>query len=315
MKPDLLLTLAPRPRQLAQLEERFTLHWLNKADDPDALLARIGPTCQAMFANGHFHLDQAFLDKMPALKLVSITSAGYEAMDVEAMTKRGVWLTSTSEMLTDDVADMAILLMLAARRRLVEGDAYVRSGAWEREGMFPLTVSTAGKKVGILGLGRIGSAIATRCEALGLEIGYFGRGPKDVPYPFFDTPEGLAEWADILIAATSGGEGTAHLVSADTLKALGASGTFVNISRGTVVVEGALIAALKDGTIASAGLDVFVDEPNPNPGLLGLPNVTLYPHHASGTEETRDAMNQRAVDNLTAYFDGQPLLSPANRPD
>ncbi|MCJ8140005.1 2-hydroxyacid dehydrogenase [Falsirhodobacter halotolerans] len=315
MKPDLLMTLAPRPHQLAQLEERFTLHWLNKADDPDALLARVGPTCQAMFANGHFHLDQAFLDKMPALKIVSITSAGYEAMDVEAMSRRGVWLTSTSEMLTDDVADTAIMLMLATRRRLVEGDAYVRTGAWGQKGMFPLTVSTAGKKVGILGLGRIGSAIAKRCEALGLEIGYFGRGPKDVPYAFFDTPEGLAGWSDILIAATAGGEGTAHLVSAETLAALGPAGTFVNISRGTVVDEEALIAALGNGTIASAGLDVFMDEPNPNPALLGLPNVTLYPHHASGTEETRDAMHQRAVDNLVAWFDDRPLLSPANRPD
>lgn len=310
MKPDVLVAFQPRQRQMQALERDYTLHRYDLATDKDALLAKAGPICRAMYCNGHFHLDREFLAKVPALEMVAVTSAGYEPMDLDAMGERGVRLTNTSAALTDDVADMALLLMLAARRRLVAGDAYVRSGEWGRKGMMPLTTSTAGKRVGIVGLGRIGSAIATRCEAVGLEIGYYGRSKKDVPHAYFADPVSLAEWADILIVAASGGAGTAHIVDADVLAALGPAGSFINIARGTVVDEGALIAALREGKIASAGLDVYENEPSPDPALIALPNVTLYPHHASGTEETRDAMHQLALDNLAAFFAGKPLLTP-----
>lgn len=310
MKPDLLVAFTPRVHQMAQLEEAYTCHRYDTASDKEATLAEAGPRCRAMFCNGHFHLDQAFLDKVPNLEMVAVTSAGYETLDLDALKARGVKLTNTSDALVDDVADMAILLMLAARRQLVDGDAYVRSGDWGQMGMFPLTTSTAGKKVGVVGLGNIGRAIAKRCEAFGLEIGYSGRTKKDVEYTFFDNPKDLAEWSDILIAATSGGSGTSHLISADVLRALGETGSFVNISRGTVVDEEALIVALENGTIASAGLDVFMDEPTPDTRFAKLPNVVLYPHHASGTNETRAAMHQLAVDNLAAFFAGKPLLTP-----
>ncbi|WP_128253694.1 2-hydroxyacid dehydrogenase [Falsirhodobacter deserti] len=311
MKPDLLVAFTPRVRQMAQLEEAYTCHRYDTAADKEATLAEAGPRCRAMLCNGHFDLDRAFLDQMPNLELVAVTSAGFETIDVEALKERGIKLTNTSNALVDDVADMAVLLMLAARRQLVEGDAYVRSGDWGQMGMFPLTTSTAGKRLGIVGLGNIGSAIAKRCEAFGLQIGYSGRTKKDVPYAFFDNPKDLAAWSDILIAATSGGAGTSHLISAEVLAALGETGSFVNISRGTVVDEDALIAALENGTIASAGLDVFLNEPTPDPRLTKLPNVVLYPHHASGTTETRDAMHQLAVDNLAAFFAGRPLLTQA----
>lgn len=310
-KPDVLVAYPLRPRFMEELERRYTLHRLDRADDREAVLDKAGPICTAMVVNGHVAVDGPLLDRLPALRLAACSSAGFDLMDLDEMTRRGVTLTNTSVALVDDVADMAILLMLAARRRLVQGDAYVRSGDWGRRGMFPLTTSAAGKRVGIVGLGNIGLAIATRCGAMGLTIGYSGRNPKrGVDHAYFADPAALAEWADILIVATPGGAGTAGLISADVLRALGPQGTLVNISRGSVVDEAALIDALRHGRIAHAGLDVFLNEPHPDPALTALPNVTLYPHHASGTEETRDAMAQLTVDNLDAFFAGKPLLTP-----
>lgn len=315
MKPDVLVVYPLRPRQMAQLEAAYTLHRLDllQGADRDAMLDAAGPRCTAMVVNGHVTVDQAFLAKLPALRLAACSSAGFDQMDLAAMTRAGITLTNTSDVLLDDVADMALLLLLAARRRLVAGDAYVRSGDWARKGMMPLTTSTAGKRAGIIGLGRIGMAIAIRCEAVGLSIGYTSRRAKpDTAYAYFDDPVKLAGWADILLVATPGGPETEGLVSAEVLAALGPQGSFINVSRGTVVDEPALIRALQTGQIASAGLDVYLNEPTPDPAFAALPNVVLYPHHASGTEETRDRMAQLTVDNLAAFFAGKPLLTPVN---
>lgn len=315
MKPDVLVAYPLRPRQMEMLEKTYTVHRLDllKGEAREAMLAEVGPRCTAMVVNGHVAIDDAFLARLPALKIAACSSAGFDQMDVAAMTRRGITLTNTSDVLLDDVADMALLLMLAARRRLVVGDRYVRSGDWGRKGMMPLTTSTSGKKAGIVGLGRIGLAIARRCEALGLTIGYFGRSKKaGNDYAYFDDPVKLAAWADILIVATPGGAETEKLISADVLDALGPEGSLVNISRGTVVDEPALIRALQEGRIASAGLDVYLNEPNPDPAFAALDNVVLYPHHASGTEETRDRMAQLVIDNLAAFFAGKPLLTPVN---
>ncbi|MDF1632600.1 2-hydroxyacid dehydrogenase [Mycoplana sp. MJR14] len=315
MKPDVLVAYPLMPRQMAKLEETYTTHRLDRlaGDEREAMLAAVGHKCTAMVINGHVAVDEAFLDKLPALKLASCSSAGYDKMDVAAMTRRGIKLTNTSDALLDDVADTAILLMLAARRRLVVGDRYVRSGDWGRKGMLPLTSSTSGKKAGIVGLGRIGQAIARRCEAMGMTIGYYGRSRKQgVDYAYFADLVELARWADVLLVATPGGAETEGLISARVLDALGPTGSFVNIARGTVVDEPALIAALREGRIASAGLDVFYNEPHPDPAFAALDNAVLYPHHASGTEETRDRMAQLALDNLAAFFAGKPLLTPVN---
>lgn len=315
MKPDVLVAYPLRPRQMALLEEAYTVHRLDllKGEERETLLAEAGPRCTAMVVNGHVAIDDAFLARLPALRIAACSSAGYDQMDVAAMTRRGITLTNTSDVLLDDVADMALLLMLAARRRLVVGDRYVRSGDWGRKGMLPLTTSTAGKKAGIVGLGRIGLAIARRCEAVGLTIGYYGRSRKaGNDYAYFDDPVKLAEWADILLVATPGGPETEGLISAAVIDALGPAGSLVNIARGTVVDEPALIRALQEGRIASAGLDVYYNEPNPDPAFAALDNVVLYPHHASGTEETRDRMAQLVIDNLAAFFSGKPLLTPVN---
>ena len=315
MKPDVLVAYPLRPRQMEMLEKTYTVHRLDllKGEAREAMLAEVGPRCTAMVVNGHVAIDDAFLARLPVLKIAACSSAGFDQMDVVAMTRRGITLTNTSDVLLDDVADMALLLMLAARRRLVVGDRYVRSGDWGRKGMMPLTTSTSGKKAGIVGLGRIGLAIARRCEALGLTIGYYGRSKKaGNDYAYFDDPVKLAAWADILIVATPGGAETEKLISADVLDALGPEGSLVNISRGTVVDEPALIRALQEGRIASAGLDVYLNEPNPDPAFAALDNVVLYPHHASGTEETRDRMAQLVIDNLEAFFAGKPLLTPVN---
>ncbi|MBU3031337.1 2-hydroxyacid dehydrogenase [Paracoccus marinaquae] len=315
MKPDVLVAYPLRPRHMEILADTYRLHRLDltKGSEREALLDKAGPLCSAMVVNGHVTVDAALLDRLPALKLAACSSAGFDLMDLPEMTRRGIRLTNTSDALVDDVADMALLLMLAARRRLVQGDAYVRSGEWGRKGMMPLTTSTSGKRAGIVGLGNIGRAVARRCQAVGLEVGYFGRRPKpDTDLPFFADLTKLAAWADVLLVTTPGGAETEGLISAPVLDALGPQGSLINIARGTVVDEPALIRALQEGRIASAGLDVYLNEPNPAPALVQLDNVVLYPHHASGTEETRDRMAQMTLDNLAAFFAGKPLLTPVN---
>jgi len=313
MKQDILVAWPTRPRQMDMLEQAYTLHRYDRAQDKAALLAEVGPRCTGMVTNGHFHLDAAFADKLPNVKIVACSSVGYDTIDVGALSERGIRFTNTPDVLTDDVADLAILLMLAVRRRLLQGDAWVRSGDWGRKGMMPLTHRTQGSKVGVVGLGRIGQAIAARCAVMGQQIGYYARSEKaDSGYRYFADLVALADWADVLIAATPGGAGTAGLISGRVIDALGSKGTFVNISRGSVVDEPALIAALQSGRLGAAGLDVFANEPNPDPAFAAMDNVVLYPHHASGTEETRDAMAQLVVDNLAAFFAGQPLLTPVN---
>lgn len=316
MKPDVLViypTLAP---QMQVLEQLYTLHRYDLADDAGkaAMVAGVGQHCQAIVTNGHAVLTREMIAQLPALRVVACSSAGYETIDVAALTERGIVLTNTSDALFDDVADMALLLTMAARRGLVAAHGYVTSGEWGRKGMYPLQSSLRGKKLGIVGMGRIGQAIITRAQAIGLDCAYFSRTAKpEVDLPFQPDLQALATWADILVVIVAGGSGTRNLIDDTVLRALGPTGTLVNVSRGTVVDETALIAALQDGGLGSAGLDVYWNEPNPDPVLTALPNVTLYPHHASGTRETRDAMAQLVVDNLAAFYAGKPLLTPVNR--
>lgn len=315
MKPDVLVlypTLAP---QLQVLEQRYTLHRYDLADAAGkaAMLEQVGPRCRAVVLNGHTVLSREMLVHLPALQVVTCSSAGYETIDVAALTERGIKLTNSSDALSDDVADLALLLLLAARRGLVGGHDYVASGDWGRKGMYPLQSAVRGKKLGIVGMGKIGQAIITRAQSVGLDIAYFSRTAKaGVDLPFQPDLQALATWADILIIIVTGGVGTKNLINDPVLRALGPQGTLINVSRGSVVDETALIAALRDGGLGSAGLDVYWNEPNPDPALTALPNVTLYPHHASGTVETRAAMAQTVVDNLAAHFAGRPLPNAVN---
>ena len=313
MKPDVLVLAPTLPRQMEQLEKAYTLHRYDLSNDRPAMIAEIRDRCEAIVTIGHVDLDAELIAQLPKLKVVACSSAGFETIDVGALSRRGIKFTNSSLALRDDVADTALMLMLAARRNLINGDAYVRSRDWARKGMLPLTSRTAGKRVGIVGLGSIGTAIAERCAVLGMDIGYFSRKPKNAgAYRYFEDLVKLAEWSNVLIAIVPGGEGTRGLISKEVISAIGPAGTFVNVARGSVVDEPALIAALQSGALGSAGLDVYMNEPDPDPAFASLKNVALYPHHASGTVETRDAMSQLVVDNLAAYFKGLPLLTPVN---
>lgn len=315
MKPDLLVIAPPQPVFVEDMANRYTLHRHDLADAAAkaAMLAEVGARIQAVITNGHAPLTAEMIAQMPALQIVSCGSAGYDTVDVAALSARGIALTNTSDALSDDVADTAMMLTLAALRGLVAAHGHVSSGGWGAKGPFPLQTALRGKRLGIVGMGKIGQAIIPRAEASGLEVAYFSRSEKPgVERPFQPDLMALAAWADILIVIVAGGAGTMNLINADVLRALGPQGTLVNVSRGSVVDEAALIAALRSGTLGHAALDVFWNEPNPDVALTALPNVTLYPHHASGTRETRAAMSQLAVANLDAHFAGQPLLSRVN---
>jgi lactate dehydrogenase-like 2-hydroxyacid dehydrogenase len=315
MKPDVLLVWPNRPRQMAVLEESYTLHRHDLAKDPEALLRDVGARIAALATTGGMGLKRELIEKLPNLKLVASSGVGYDSIDIAACNERGIVVTNTPDVLTGDVADLGLALILATQRGLVRGDRWVREGRWKRDGMMPLTTAISGKRLGIAGLGRIGKAVALRALPLGLEIGYFGRTPRtDVPYRFYNDLQAMCRDIDILLLSCPGGESTRNLVNADVLKALGPTGTLINIARGTVVDEPALIEALRTGGIAGAGLDVFATEPNVDEALIAMDNVVLYPHHSSGTVETRDAMAQLVVDNLAAFFAGTPLLTPVNLP-
>lgn len=310
-KPNLMVMYPLRDGAMGQIEQRYTTLRYDLAPDKSQFLREHGAKCRAVVINGHTPLTADDIAAMPNLELVSCVSAGFDSFDIDALRNRGIHLTNTSVALLDDVADMAILLMLAAQRDLVAAHHYVTSGEWGKRGMYPLQSSLRGKHVGIVGLGTIGQAIAARAAPMGVTLAYYNRRPKEgTELQYFESLLDLADWADILIVAVPGGPETRNLISTDTLMALGPNGILVNIARGTVVDETALIQALTQGHLGRAALDVYLNEPNPNPDLVNLAGVTLYPHHASGTVETRDAMAQLAVDNLDSFFAGRPLLTP-----
>lgn len=315
-KPDVLILWPIRPKAMATLEARYRLHHYYSAPDKAAMLRDVGPRVRAIVCSGEVGPDRAMIEACPKLEIVACFGVGVDAIDRVACAERGIAVTNTPDVLTEDVADTALMLLLIAFRRAVEADAWVRSGRWEREGPMPPTDSPRGKKVGIIGLGRIGKAIARRLEAIGMEIaGYHGRHRQAaVAYAFYDDPVALARAVDVLVLSCPGGAATRHLVSAAVLDALGPEGYLINVARGSVVDEAALIAALEEGRIKAAGLDVFEQEPRVPERLRRLENVVLSPHAASATAQTRDAMAQLVVDNLEAHFAGRPLLTPVPPP-
>lgn len=310
MTPDVLMLSDTRPAALARLKAGYALHEAQGAAAREAALARVGPACRAIVASGHVPIDAALLERLPALEIISCGSAGFEGFDTEAIARRGIRLTNASPALAQEVADMAMLLAQAAWRNLVAADAWVRDGDWARRGEFPLQRGFRGRRLGVVGMGTIGQEIARLAELLGLEVAGWNRSPRPLPWPLVPDLTELARGSDIVIAAVAGGAGTQGLISEEVLRAIGPEGLFVNVARGSVVDEPAMIAALQDGGLGAAALDVFAAEPDPDPRLTALPNVTLSPHQGSGTVETRDAMAGLMVDNLDAHFAGRPLLSP-----
>ena len=308
-KPDVLVVAKLWPPMMELLQGAFTVHDRTHQSDP-AAFAAAAPHIRAIAASGESKVTRELIAQLPALEIVSVYGVGYDGVDVAAARARGVPVTHTPKVLNDDVADLAIGLMLAVARRIPQADRYVRDGRWPG-GPAPLGRKVSGTRLGIVGLGRIGNAIAARAAAFGMSIAYTARSAKaESPYRFFASAEALAAQVDFLVVITPGGAATRKLIDAKVLAALGPDGYLINVARGSVVDETALVQALQQRTIAGAGLDVFEDEPNVPAALCALDNVVLTPHIGSGTWQTRGAMTDLAFGNLQAHFAGKTLLSP-----
>jgi D-3-phosphoglycerate dehydrogenase len=278
---------------------------------PDALSAELRGRIRAIATEANRGANRALITALPRLEVISLFGVGTDSVDLAAARERGIPVTNTPGILTDEVADLAIGLMLASARQIVFADRYVRDGTWASKGPLPLGRSVANKTMGVVGLGGIGRAIADRGVAFRMRVIYSGpRRKPDVPYDYVDDLVELARQSDFLMVACKGGPETRHLVSAAVIAALGPAGTLINVARGSVVDEEALIKALSGGHLGHAALDVFEREPDPVPALLELPNVIVQPHQGSATLETRTAVGQLMIDNLSAHFAGEPLLTP-----
>ncbi|TCR67438.1 2-hydroxyacid dehydrogenase [Bosea sp. BK604] len=294
-----------------QLKKRFTVHELWKAEDRAAMLREVGDKVRGVAGGGsHVKIDGSLFDALPKLEIVSNFGVGYDNVDAKEAGKRGLIVTNTPDVLTDEVADLALGLLLATVRQLPQVDRYLRAGKW-LEKAYPLTTSLRTRKVGIVGLGRIGKAVASRLEAFGIPVAYHGRTRQaDVSYRYYPSLVEMAADVDTLVSVAPGGASTHHMINAEVLKALGPNGILVNVGRGTVVDEQALIEALKNKVILSAGLDVFEDEPRVPAELIAIDHIVLLPHVGSASVHTREAMGQLLVDNLASWFDGKGPLTP-----
>ena len=306
-----VLMLGPYPDwDMVDLDAKYALHKLWECPDPDAFLAACGRSVRAIATRGELGASAELMAKLPNLEIVACYGVGVDAIDMVFAREHGIKVTNTPGVLTEDVADHGVALLLAAAREIPQADRFVRSGAWAN-GNMRLTTRVFGKRVGIVGMGRVGTALAKRAAAFDCEICYFDVTEiSDSPHRFFANLEALAEYVDFLVVTLAGGKSTKGVVDAAVLNALGPDGILINISRGTTVDEDALLDALERKAIKGAALDVFFGEPNINPRYLALENLLLQPHHASGTIETRQAMGKLVRDNLAAHFVGTPLLTP-----
>lgn len=309
---EILVPIELLDHTMAQLDAAFTVHRLWKADDPDAFLSEIAPRIRGAATSHAPRFDAAMIDRLPNLEIISNFGVGYDAVDAAYAAGKDIMVTNTPDVLTEEVADTALGLLIMAVRELGGAERYLRAGRWAGEGDYPLTGGTLrGKTVGVLGLGRIGKAIAQRLEAFGLSIVYHGRSRQDgVDYAYYPDLAEMAGAVDILMSVAPGGAETRHIINADVLKALGPEGWVINIGRGSVVDEAALADALRTGTIAGAGLDVFENEPNVPAELMAFDNIVLLPHVGSASLHTRQLMGQLVVDNLRRWFDTKEALTP-----
>lgn len=294
-----------------RIGQRVTLHRLWQAKDREATLQAIAPRVRAIVSTWHtVRVDAALMSRFPNLELVASFGVGYDNIDAAWAGEHGIVVTNTPGVLDEDVADIAMGLTLGAVRRLPQAERYLREGRWP-SAPFPLTPSLRGRTMGILGLGRIGKQIAARAQAFGLDVVYHGRKAQDeAPFLYYPTLLGMAKACDILMIAAPGGAGTRHIVGRDVLAALGPEGVLVNIARGSLVDEAALIEALRGRTILAAGLDVFENEPHVSPALLELDNVVALPHVGSASVHTRRAMADLVVANLFSWIDGKGPVTP-----
>ena len=312
MKPDLLL-VSPLPSRVTEsLKDDFVLHDYFRAKDKPAMLKDVGSRVRGYVAYASAGgADAALMDATPKVEIIANWGVGYDRVDAVAAKARGIVVTNTPDVLTDCCADLAMALILAVARRVAEGDRYVRAGNWPKLGALHFGTRVNGSRLGVVGLGRIGKAAARRAEAFDMKIAYYGRKRQTgVPYDYYDDPVMLAENSDFLLLTCPGGPETHHLVNADVLTALGPEGYLVNIARGSVVDEAALVTALNEGRIAGAALDVFAKEPQVPAELMAMENVVLQPHQGSASTATRRAMDDLVVENVRLHFAGKPVRTP-----
>ncbi len=309
MKPEIIITGKGHAGTQATLREEFTCHDLFEAADKESFLKGLSSKVRALATFGHMPVNGNLMDALPKLELISNFGVGVDVINLEDAKARKIIVTNTPDVLNECVADTAIALVLCALRKLPQSDAYLRAGSWAAKGPYPLATSLGGKTLGILGLGRIGEAIARRATAMGMKIRYHNRRKKDVPHPYDPDPVALARNSDVLMIVTPGGAETKNLVGAKVLDALGPKGYVCNIARGSVIDEPVLLRYLQEHKIAGAGLDVFADEPRVPPEFFKLDNAVLFPHVGSATVETRKAMGDLQIENLRLHFKGKPVAT------
>ena len=308
-----ILQIGPYPEWDQQpLDAAFTMHRYFEADDKKGFLAAVGSNVRGIATRGELGADRALIEALPKLEVISVYGVGYDAVDLAACRERGIRVTNTPDVLTKDVADLGVAMMMVQSRGLIGAEKWVRDGSWAARGLYPLQKRVFGKKAGVLGLGRIGFEVAKRLAGFDMDIAYSDVAAKDYApdWTFIENPVDLARHADFLFVTLAASAQTRHIVGRKVIEAVGPEGMIINISRAANIDEDALLDALEQGRLGSAALDVFEGEPKLNPRFLALDNVLLQPHHASGTFETRKAMGKLVRDNLIAHFSGADLLTP-----
>ncbi|MDC0457504.1 2-hydroxyacid dehydrogenase [Alphaproteobacteria bacterium] len=304
-----LLIMSEMPQYFVNLaDNNFNTHKLWLQNDEDKYISEVKEKVDAIAVMGGYKITPKLMKSMTNLKIIACYGVGYDAIDIGYAKSLGIKVTNTPEVLNDEVADTALALMLCVYKQIVDADNFARNNSWVN-GDFPLSKKFSGSKLGIVGMGRIGKAIAKRAEAFDCVISYHSRNKKDVKYKFYDNINELAKDVDTLCIITPGGKETEKLINQKVLKDLGTNGVLINVARGSVVDQDELIYCLKNNIILAAGLDVYVNEPNIPKELIDLKNTVLLPHIASGTVETRNAMGQLVYDNIKNYFEDKPLIS------
>ena len=307
MKPEIIITARGHAGTMATLQSEFSTHLLSEAADRAAFLRQHAGSVRGLATFGPMPVEGKLMDALPKLEIIANFGVGVDAINLDDARKRNIIVTNTPDVLNECVADTALALVLNTVRRFPQSEVYLRGGNWASRGPYPLTTSIGGKTLGILGLGRIGEAIAKRAIACGMKIRYHNRNQKNVAYPYDPDPVTLARNADVLIVVTPATAETSRIINAKVLDALGTDGYLVNIARGSVVDEPALLRYLREKKIAGAGLDVFADEPRVPPEFFSLDNAVLFPHVGSATVETRKAMGDLQIENLRLHFAGKPV--------
>lgn len=308
-----ILQVGPYPQWDEEpLHEAFAVHRYFEAEDKAGFLSKVGPEIRGIATRGELGANRAMIEACPNLEIISVYGVGFDAVDLAACRERGIRVTNTPDVLTNDVADLGVAMMLCHSRGMIGAETWVKDGSWAAKGLYPLKRRVWGRRAGVLGLGRIGYEVAKRLKGFDMEIAYSDVGPKSFAegMEFIADPVKLAERSDFLFVTLAASADTRHIVGREVIAALGPGGMLINISRASNIDEEALLDALESGSLGSAALDVFEGEPKLNPRFLKLDNVLVQPHHASGTIETRKAMGQLVRDNLTAHFAGNPLPTP-----